>query len=257
MTGRGFSGGQPGGFGGQGGGGPQIRFGPKMTPVVKKFLIACGAVYFLQILFPGLVPYFKLIPTKLFDGWIWQLVTFNFLHGPLMHLAFNMLMLWMFGSELEMKLGPRRFILLMAVSGIGAGLCQSLAMGSVDLPGVPLAALPSIIGASGVVFGLLLVYGMTWPNRVVLVMFVFPMKVKWMVLIFGIIEFLSFVGNTQPGIAHLAHLGGMLFAYIFMRYDKIYMKARKTYYQRKLDHFRKKYRVYKGGKDDNDPPTIH
>ncbi|MCZ7587237.1 MAG: rhomboid family intramembrane serine protease [Deltaproteobacteria bacterium] len=188
---------------------------------------------------------------------MWQLVTFNFLHGPLMHLVLNMLMIWMFGSELELHMGRRRFIILMAVSGMGAGLSQSLVMGSVEVPGLPVSAMPSIIGASGIVFGLLLVYGITWPNRMVLFMMLFPVKVKWMVVLMGVVEFLSFVGNAQPGVAHLAHLGGMLFAYVFVRYDQIHMRARKTYYDKKLQYYRREFNVHDGGKKDDDGPTYH
>ncbi len=251
QQGGGGSGGRRGGGGGFGNfqGQQTIRFGPKMTPVVKYFMYACGGMYMAQNIFPALVPVFSLVPTRFFSGWIWQLVSFNFLHANLMHLMMNMLMIWMFGGELEEKLGRRRFILLLVVSGMGAGFCQALAMASVPA---------LIMGASGVVFGLLMVYGLTWPDRTVLVMFIFPMKVKWMVILFGVIEFMAVVGNGQPGIANLAHLGGMLFAFIFMRYDTIYMRLRRSYYERKLNRYRKKFRVYKGGKDDKDNgPTVH
>lgn len=225
-----------------------MRFGPQITPIVKKFLIACGVVYVVQGIFPALIPIFALSSQRLFQGWIWQLLSFNFLHANLMHLVFNLLMIWMFGSELERHLGRKRFCYLMAVSGVGAGFCQAVVMAGA--PGL-------ILGASGIVFGLLLVYGITWPNRVVLVMLIFPMKVKWMVLLFGVIEFMAVVGDTQPGIANLAHLGGMAFAYLFMRYDKLYMGMRRSYYERKLKRYRSKFRVYPGGRDDDKPPTVH
>ncbi|MCB9488047.1 MAG: rhomboid family intramembrane serine protease [Deltaproteobacteria bacterium] len=243
------------GGGGFGGGGPtQMSFGPGMTPVVRAFIMACAAVYVLQILAPQVMIYFALIPAQFFSGYIWQLVSFNFLHGPLMHILMNLFMIWMFGSEIEMMMGRRRFIILMAVSGMGAGFCQALFS---VLGGGPEAQIP-IIGASGIVFGLLLVYGMTWPNRQVLVMFIIPMRVKWMVVIFGVIEFLAVVGDRQPGVAHLAHLGGMLFAYIFVRYDKVYMRLRRAYYERKLKRYRSRFSVHEGGKKDRDDgPTVH
>ncbi len=247
--GGGFGGGRFGGGFGNFQGRPTVRFGPKLTPVVKYFLFACGGMYLVQNIFPAMAGAFSLNPSRFFSGWLWQLVTFNFLHANLMHLMMNMLMIWMFGGELEMKMGKRRFIILMAVSGMGAGFCQALAMAGMEA---------LIMGASGVVFGLLLVYGMTWPDRIVLVMFIFPMKVKWMVALFGVIEFMAVVGGGQPGIANLAHLGGMLFAYIFMRYDTIYMRLRRAYYERKLDRYRKRFSVHEGGKSDDDKgPTIH
>ncbi|MBZ0273163.1 rhomboid family intramembrane serine protease [bacterium] len=260
MSARRFGGGGGGGYGGYGGSPPQVRLGPPMTPIVRAFMIACGAVYVLQSVFPVLTHYFALVPGLFFRGWIWQLATFNFLHGPLMHLVMNLFMIWMFGGELEMKLGQRRFILLMVVSGMGAGLSEAAAIMLTD----PVSAGSHIIGASGIVFGLLLVYGMTWPNRQVLVMFIIPMRVKWMVFLFGLIEFMAVMsarspGAERPGVAHLAHLGGMLFAYLFMRYDVLYMKARRTYYDRKLAGYRKKFRVHQGGREENDdePPTYH
>jgi membrane associated rhomboid family serine protease len=212
-------------------------------------MIACVAVFVAQNLFPFVTPLFALVPERFFRGWIWQIFTFHFLHGGVTHLLMNMLMLWMFGGELELKFGRNKFLTLAAISGIGAGLCQALVTSE---PGVP------VIGASGIVFGLLLAWGLTWPDRTVLVMFIIPMKGKWMALMAGVIEFLYVVGGQNPGVAHLAHLGGMLFAYLFLRYDKLYMRARKGYYERKLRQFRKKYKVYEGGKSDSDkPPTYH
>ncbi len=263
MTQRPFGGGFGGGMGGRGmggggfgqGGNVRMQFGPsRVGPIVRGLLIANIAGFVLQALFPWFIDVFGLVPKLVFRGWIWQLATFHFLHGGVGHLLINMLMLWMFGAELEFKFGRNKFIWLVVLSGLGAGLCQVIANG-------PGGVVPTV-GASGIVFGLLLAWGLTWPERQVLVMLIIPMKGKWMAFSAGLIEFLYVLDGRNPGIAHIAHLGGMIFAYVFLRYDTLYMRLRKTYYERKLEHFRKKYRVVDGGKSENKgegptKPTYH
>ncbi len=146
----------------------------------------------------------------------WQLVTYAFLHGGLNHIAFNMLALVMFGSPLEYHLGARRFLLYYAVCVIGAGLCQfalaswSVAQGSDIYP---------TVGASGGVFGLLLAYGMLFPNHRVMLLFPpIPMKARTLVIVYGAIELLLGFTGLQPGVAHFAHLGGMLFGWLLLLY---------------------------------------
>lgn len=135
----------------------------------------------------------------------WQLVTYGFLHGSLTHLFFNMLALYMFGLQLERFWGRQRFALYYFVCLAGAGLVQLLvASGSGEI-------YPTL-GASGAVFGLLLAYGVTWPNNRIMLLFPpIPMKAKWFVIIFGTIELYLGVSGSTPGIAHFAHIGGMLF----------------------------------------------
>ena len=146
----------------------------------------------------------------------WQLVTYAFLHGGLNHIAFNMLALVMFGSPLEYQWGARRYLLYYAVSVIGAGLCQlalaswSVAQGSDIYP---------TVGASGGVFGLLLAYGMLFPNHRVMLLFPpIPMKARTLVIVYGAIELLLGFTGLEPGVAHFAHLGGMLFGWLLLRY---------------------------------------
>lgn len=146
----------------------------------------------------------------------WQLVTYAFLHGGLNHIAFNMLALVMFGSPIEYHWGARRYLLFYAVCVIGAGLCQlalaswSVAQGSDIYP---------TVGASGGVFGLLLAYGMLFPNHRVMLLFPpIPMKARTLVVVYGAIELLLGFTGLQPGVAHFAHLGGMLFGWLLLRY---------------------------------------
>lgn len=146
---------------------------------------------------------------------IWQLVTYSFLHGSVMHLLLNMYALWLFGTRMELYWGAKTFLLYYFVCVVGAGLVQLLV--------VTLAAkhggIYPTIGASGGVFGLLLAFGLTFPNeRLLLIIPPVPVKAKWLVLIFGAIELWAGVTGTKAGVAHFAHLGGMLFGFILLRY---------------------------------------
>lgn len=146
----------------------------------------------------------------------WQLLSYAFLHGGFMHLAFNMLALVMFGAQLEHTWGERRFLTFYLVCVVGAGLCQ-LVVGSVA---VSQGQDPyPTLGASGGVFGLLLAYGMLFPNQRVMLLFPpIPMKARTLVILYGVFELSLGLTGLQPGVAHFAHLGGMLFGWLLIRY---------------------------------------
>ena len=147
----------------------------------------------------------------------WQLVTYAFLHGGFAHIAFNMLALVMFGAPLEHTWGPRRFLAYFRVSVLGAGLCQ-LVVGTLGYSQGWMEFAPTL-GASGGVFGLLLAYGMLFPHqRVMLLIPPIPMKARTLVIVYGAIELLLGVTGTDAGVAHFAHLGGMLFGWLLIRY---------------------------------------
>jgi len=134
----------------------------------------------------------------------WQLVSYAFLHGSFGHIFFNMFALWMFGLQVEHSWGSRRFALYYFVCVAGAGVAQLV------VQQVTGAYWPTI-GASGAVFGLLLAYGVMWPDaRVMLIFFPVPIKAKWFVLIYGGLELLFGITDTMPQVAHFAHLGGLL-----------------------------------------------
>ncbi len=146
----------------------------------------------------------------------WQLLSYAFLHGGFMHLAFNMLALAMFGAPLEYTWGERRYLAYYLVCVLGAGVCQLL-VGSWALSN-GIAPYPTI-GASGGVFGLLLAYGMLFPNqRVMLLIPPIPMKARTLVIVYGLFELGVGLTGLQPGVAHFAHLGGMLFGWLLIRY---------------------------------------
>ena len=144
----------------------------------------------------------------------WQLLTYGFLHDTqsILHIAFNMFMLWMFGREIELVMGARRFLIYYVVCVVGAGIVQLIVA---NITG----SLAPTVGASGGVFGILLAFGMLFPNRRILLLFPpIPMPAKYMVILFGLIEiYLGFSGRA-PGIANFAHLGGMAFGFVLIRY---------------------------------------
>ena len=141
----------------------------------------------------------------------WQLITYAFLHGDVAHLFFNMLGLWMFGAEIEMIWGRRRYLEYLAASALSGAVCQLL-FAMVIGPTGP------TIGASGALFGLLLAFGMMFPNRIIMPLFPpIPMKAKVFVAVFGGLELLFGLGG-RSGVAHFAHLGGMLGGWLMFRF---------------------------------------
>lgn len=137
---------------------------------------------------------------------MWQLLTYGFLHSPnnLMHILFNMLALWMFGREVEHRMGSVRFAVFFLVCIVGAGLCQ-LAAAKIAGGFYP------TVGASGGVFGLLLAFGVLFPNRTIMLLIPpIPMKAKYLVIVFGVMELYLGLSGGAPGVANFAHLGGML-----------------------------------------------
>lgn len=147
-------------------------------------------------------------PPQTGNFWPWQLITYMFLHGGMMHIFFNLFVLWMFGMQIENLWGTKRFVIYYFVTGIGAGLLHLLLAAG----GVP------TVGASGAVFGVLLAFGMMFPNREIMLIFLpIPIKAKYFVVMIGTFELLAGVSGLQTGIAHFAHLGGLVIGYILIR----------------------------------------
>jgi len=184
---------------------------PPLPPVTQALMLICTAVFFGQSLLPMLpiTQLFALWPLGSGRFWPWQVLSYSFLHGDVMHLFFNMLGLWMFGSELERLWGQKRYLQLLGASVVAAALVQllfNLVVGS----GAP------TVGASGGLFGLLLSFGMLFPNRVIMPLFPpIPMKARTFVMVFGALELL-FGLQGASGVAHFAHLGGMLGAWLML-----------------------------------------
>jgi membrane associated rhomboid family serine protease len=200
-----------------------------LPPITKALLWSNALVFVLQLLLgEPLFRAFMLWPLGSYPlgfqngelltaGFLpWQLVTYGFLHGSPGHLFFNMLAVYMFGSQIEQVWGPRRYATYFFVCVVGAGLIQlAVATWSVSSGGAPYPTL----GASGGVYGLLLAYGMMFPNRQVMLLIPpIPMKARTLVIVFGAIELFLGVTGTQSGVAHFAHLGGMLFGFLLIQH---------------------------------------
>ncbi|MCM1532269.1 MAG: rhomboid family intramembrane serine protease [Bacteroides sp.] len=158
-----------------------------------------------------------------------QFITYMFMHGNFSHLFFNMFALWMFGYALENYWGSKRFLLYYLVTGIGAGLIQSGVQAWELVPLMqkydPFSVQQYVdnivtVGASGAVFGILLAFGMCFPNVPIYLYFFIPIRAKWFVIIYGAIELFAGIGGTADGVAHFAHLGGMIFGFLLILYWK-------------------------------------
>ncbi|KAF1690965.1 rhomboid family intramembrane serine protease [Pseudoxanthomonas taiwanensis] len=198
----------------------------RLPSATRGLLVANVALFLLQLLLgPATFDPFMLWPPSAlgFDPFTpaqnfqpWQLLTYGFLHGGFGHLLFNMLALYMFGAPLELTWGSRRFLAYYLICVAGAGLCQLAVGWWMVRQGGP--AYPTL-GASGGVFGLLLAYGMLFPNQRVMLLFPpIPMRARTFVIVFGLITLLLGFTGLQPGVAHFAHLGGMLFGWLVIRY---------------------------------------
>ena len=185
---------------------------PPMPPITQALLLINVAAFFID---PFVGPWFTqlLALWPLGNGFLpWQVVTYAFLHGSIGHLFFNMLGLWMFGAELERVWGTKRFIHFYAASVLAAAAAQLL------VTSVTGSIYPTV-GASGGLFGLLLAFGMMFPNRIIMPLFPpIPMKAKYFVALFGGLELLLGIFAQRSGVAHFAHLGGMLGGYLMIRY---------------------------------------
>ncbi len=194
---------------------PQLA-APPMTPLVKGVLIASVLFFLLQLagdsLGFSLVGVLGFVPAKLAEGWIWQVFTYVFLHGGLFHMLFNLLVIWSVGGELENLWGTKVFAAFFVVCAVGAAIVH----GIFSLVSIGPGALSPVVGSSGVVYGLLLAYGILFGERMMYFFLLFPMPAKYFVMILGAIELVSSVFYGKDGISHLAHLGGMAFGFFFL-----------------------------------------
>jgi membrane associated rhomboid family serine protease len=183
---------------------------PPIPTLTKNLMLACTAVFCLQQLV-FLEPWFALYPLASGNFLPWQVVTYAFLHGGIGHLFFNMLGLWMFGSELERLWGARRYAVFLLAGVLAAAVAQML------ITWMTRSNVPTV-GASGGLYALLLAFGMLFPNRIIMPLFPpIPMKARTFVIVFGALELvLGLMGSG--GVAHFAHLGGMAGGFLMIRY---------------------------------------
>jgi membrane associated rhomboid family serine protease len=189
-----------------------------LPPVTRTLLTACAVGYLLQLLTSeGLVYRYALWPLgeRAFGPHfeVWQLLSYAFLHGSFTHLAFNALALYMFGPELERLLGPARFATYYFACVVGAAVTQLAVTPLLGIPPAP------TVGASGGIFGLLLAFGLAWPHRRLMLLFPpIPMPAWLFVTLYGSMELVLGVTGTQRGVAHFAHLGGMVAGFLMALY---------------------------------------
>jgi len=216
--------------------------GGSATPAVKALLVANVVVFLFQTVAQSLVQVnlehlFGLVPYDVVHHlFLWQLVTYMFLHGGLFHIGFNMLALWMFGTELEALWGTQKFLRFYFITGIGAAIMTTL---------VGPNSYTATIGASGAIYGLLAAYGLLFPDRIILLYFVLPIRAKYLVLILGLITFWSSLSATGGGVAHVAHLGGMIFGWLYLRGPRLpKLRIGDSYQRWRQKRLRKKFQVY-------------
>ncbi len=183
----------------------------RLPPALKSLIIANVVVFIVATLVGNsFFDLFGLVPHRvLADRWVWQPISYLFVHGSIMHLLLNLFALWMFGVPVEAQWGPRDFLKYYFICGLGA------AAGSIILS--PHSMSP-VIGASGAIYGLLVAFAMLYPDAVVYLYFLIPVKAAHVAILFGLVEFFAGATNATPGIARFAHLGGMITGYLYLRW---------------------------------------
>ena len=213
--------------------------GGSWTPAVKTLVIACVVGFFLQIFdqfagAPSFTYKFGLVPAEVTQSYyLWQLVTYIFLHGGFFHILFNMLGLYMFGGELEATWGTREFTKFFFICGIGGAVSKTL---------LNPASQQTTIGASGAILGILVAYAFLFPDRMI-ILYIFPIKVKWFVIgtaAFTVLSSIQDGGSTD----YRVHLGGMLCALLYMKGRRVVTDLKWHYDRWHRNRLRRKFDVY-------------
>lgn len=191
----------------------QNPLSPSLFTDAIKFIISINFLIFILQYLSGmedeLFTIFGIVPSKTFgELMLWQPFTYLFFHGGIWHVLINMFVLWMFGSELEKFWGKKEFLRFFFITGIGSGLITIL---------FSLSSTNPVVGASGAIYGVLLAYGLMFPNRLVYLYFLIPIKVKYLVILIGTIAFFSSLNPGNSNISHLTHLSGMVIGFIYLR----------------------------------------
>lgn len=230
---------------------PSVNWGVKWLLISNVALFVLGFFLYRAGMYEIFLP-FSLVPRSVLQSFaLWQPFTYLFLHDPtgFGHILMNMLVLYMFGSTLESVWGTRRFLRYYFICGVGAGLCvvaANLLFGGMDT---------RTIGASGAIYGLILAFGVLFPDATILFMFIFPMKAKYFVMIIGAITFMSSMAGSNSGVSHVAHLGGMVVGWFYLRSALMQRRAsaasmdisgnlRQRYRDWKMQRAKRKFQVY-------------
>jgi membrane associated rhomboid family serine protease len=244
-----------------------------MTPAVKLLIYTNIAVFLVTFLAPQnlrfwLFDIFALSPESIItDLFIWQPLTYLFLHGSIFHILFNMLVLWMFGVQLERLWGTRFFFRYYFAAGIGAALI-TIAVSLLPFSFSQATYIAPTIGASGAIYGLLLAFAVCYPEAPILLFLLFPIPAKYFVIILGSIAFLS--APRGDGVAHITHLGGLIAGYLFLKHlqgisTKRFLFGRLSvigdikyrYLKWRLGRLKKRFKVYSGDDDGDLSNRIH
>lgn len=187
-----------------------MPFSFHLSGAVKWLIIVNAAVFLSQQFFPGQLEYaLGLVPAKVIGAFqLWRPVTYLFLHGSFFHLLINLFTLWMFGRELEALWGTKDFLKFYFICGVGAGVLNT----AFD----PFSTIP-VIGASGAIYGLLVAFAMVYPDSLIYLYGIIPLRAKHFVMILGLIEFLASFHGSSTTIARFAHLGGMAVGYFYLK----------------------------------------
>lgn len=234
--------------------GASYSFGPGgMTPAVKVLIVSNVVLFVINLIVGDMMTLrLGLSPQAVFEQYaVWQPFTYMFLHSTsgVGHILINMLALWMFGTELERTWGTRFFTKYYLITGVGAAatsLLLSLLVGGIYYS--------VTVGASGAIYGLLLGYGMYFPNRPIYLYFIFPIPARYFVMIVGAIAFLSALGGPGGGVAHSAHLGGLIVGYLYLQglRAKPLDQLKYRYLRWKMGRARGRFDVYSGGRSTTD-----
>jgi len=243
--------------------GSRFNWGGLLTPAIKALLLVNAGVFLLQTLVRllagrggefALLGLFGLVPRAVTHGLrVWQPFTYLFLHGGLWHLLLNMLVLWMFGGDLERAWGRRRFYAYYFLTGVGAGLINIFVKTVSDPSGTGTSLIPTI-GASGAIYGILLAAALVFPDRQVwLIPFPVTLPMRVYVLIIGAIAFFGSMEAAGDNISHISHLGGMLVGYLYLRRGTFLYRLRNRYSDWRRRRMRRKFEVYMREHKDEPP----
>jgi len=237
---------------------------PPFTKAVKWLILVNAGVFLFTTLLQAFAPSWAevvgvvlaLMPQLVVHGWLWQLVTYSFLHVGIFHIVFNMLWLWMFGAQLETAWGRKKFLEFYFFCVVGAAL-TTIAISYTSLGGI--RPTTSTVGASGAIFGILMAFGMIYGDQeIMLFPFPFSIRAKYFVAGIGFIELISAINAAAPGrggaIAYFAHLGGLLFGFLYVKFvprkgfamgaSERYFGLRNSYYRWKRRRAARKFEVY-------------
>jgi membrane associated rhomboid family serine protease len=223
-----------------------------MTPAVRAIIYSNVAVFIITMFAAGpVLQTFGLSPRALLLEYsFWQPFTYLFVHAPgqLTHILFNMLALWMFGVELERRWGTPAFLRYYFITGVGAGLSM-VAVSLLPFDATRATFDDVTIGASGAVYGLMMAWALIFPHREILFMLLFPLKARVYVLIMGAIAFFAAVSATGSSVANVAHLGGLVFGFLYLKGPRnLRLELRYLLTKWRMERMRRKFNVHKGGR---------